>query len=411
MNESLKLWQTATKFEMDHTPTKKGVARAKAKHRNDNVPKPTPPTLADRFHALPSELRSHIFSFLIVQPVKWDISHHPSCLLTRASVNQFPRPPFVLDHETVTCVSCDQPEASRWRRDTTLGLDIWTSPWRSRWAPPQTNPYLCSQCYDNNVRPQPFPSPWGGSLPCLCARRQNLDVLLVCKKWYHEAATVFYTQNTFAFESAVTFTAFVTNLPSHWRDKISKISLMSFSNYYPGEVFIDSADPRAGVDSWRWKQVWPLLRSLPALSTLELDSRFLNNTTTVRALLLPRFRNLRHVSFVDRPKKNPQLESLWKTGTEKIWPSMDCRTLIVGGFAEEVGRIMKGERRTLLKGKRGTQVVAKAVEYGSMPGQGILESSLFEGLGFSKTTARQVLSIDQDGYEEDHFGLLGLHDA
>ena len=52
---------------------KRAVRKAHKKHRYDLVPlvQPHPPsatpTLADRFHALPSELRQHIFSFLLVQ--------------------------------------------------------------------------------------------------------------------------------------------------------------------------------------------------------------------------------------------------------------------------------------------------------------------------------------------------------
>ncbi|KAF2172103.1 hypothetical protein M409DRAFT_49851 [Zasmidium cellare ATCC 36951] len=281
MEDSPILWQTSVMSKTDNIPTKKSVARARAKHKDDNSPKPEPPSLADRFHALPSELRAHIFSLLLVQPVKWDISHQPTCILRRCDIDQTPRRPWVHPSDSATCVYCDDPSPSRWRRDVRLGLNIWTNPWRSHWAPPQRNPYLCSQCYDLFHNPQPVPR--AESLPCLCARRANLSTLLVCRQWYTEAATVFYSQNTFAFEHPALFTAFLTNLPPHWQSKISKLSLMAFSTHSPGAIDVDSAyaDPTIHITPKRWLDVWPLLRkSLPALSTLELDSSLLRHPKT-----------------------------------------------------------------------------------------------------------------------------------
>ncbi|KAK4508235.1 hypothetical protein PRZ48_001973 [Zasmidium cellare] len=407
MDDSPRVWQMSSTSKTDHASTKKGVARARAKHQIDNLQPPEPPSLADRFHALPVELRAHVFSLLLVQPVKWDMLHQATCILRDCDFDQTPHPPW-----DSGCASCNGCDTRLWRRDVQLGLETWQNPWRSVWAPPRRNPYLCTQCYDTFHRPKTIPRP--ESLPCLCARRQNLDVLLVCKKWYHEAATVFYTRNTFAFETPSTFVPFITTLPSQWRAKISKISLMAFHPLSPGSIDVDSGYPaNTPIFPKRWVGVYPLLRNeLPALTSLELDSRLLKNPKTVKALLQLRLHNVRRISFVERPQHTRQLNSLWTNGTDKIWPAMACRTLIVGGFAEDTAKAMKTDGVRVLKGAKGKRIMARAVEISTTPGEGIFESALFEELGFTRTERRQVCAADEDeGYDEDHFGLLGLHDS
>ncbi|KAK1072453.1 hypothetical protein LTR74_002489 [Friedmanniomyces endolithicus] len=75
---------------------KSGTQRAHEKHQHDlNAARTLPtasPSLADRFHALPSELRTHIFSLLLVRPAKWDVLHGPSCELPMSEFGIMPHP-------------------------------------------------------------------------------------------------------------------------------------------------------------------------------------------------------------------------------------------------------------------------------------------------------------------------------
>lgn len=390
-------WQPSIITKAVHTPSNKGVARAQAKHKIDHVFKPESPSLADRFDALPTELSAHVFSFLLVQPVKWDITHQQHCPLRKSNNDIAPAPPGVHWSEPATCASCNGPQTGRWRRDVTLGLNIWTSPWRSAWAPEQQNPFVCTTCYDDQLRKCPIPE--AKSLPCLCARRQELQVFLVCKKWYLEAAAVFYTQNTFAFEDPNTFTAFITNLNPRWCDKISKVSLMALNPSDPGDTNVDSgnADPEAQFRAKDWAPVWPLLRSLASLSTLEIDSKLLETPKTARALLKLNLQiDLRRIVFVQRLDHN---EELWKHGTEQIWPSIAGRRLMVGGFASEVGRAIKEKRRMLLKIKQDQWEITTPENSYKSSKQDVFESSQFEGLGLLDVEVKELAVKDEDELE------------
>ncbi|KAF7193129.1 hypothetical protein HII31_05563 [Pseudocercospora fuligena] len=305
-------------------------------------------TLGDRFNALPAELRAHIFSFLLTRPVKWDVEHQPKCPRRQSDYDITP-----------TMRSSNQCSANaypvEWRKGT---CDMFQSPWRSQWAAEQQHPYVCSVCYDHRLRAGPTPTP--RTLPCLCARRQELQLLLVCKQWYQEARTVLYTQNTWAFEDDTTFTSFVPSLNPDWRNMISKVSLMSWlkdQELYPTTASTLFMGCHGLSYDTTWEEffqrpeytgpgIWALLRTLPALSHLELDALFLTSAQSVKCMLRLGLRGLKQVKFVRRVE---DVNNVWKSGTPTVWPAFAGRKLIVGGFAEEVARAIKGQRQLRLK--------------------------------------------------------------
>ncbi|CAK4032588.1 Hypothetical predicted protein [Lecanosticta acicola] len=326
--------------------TKRRVRQAHEKHKYDNINNnnnnslwPTRPTLADRLHALPPELRAQIFSKALVQPCKWEIEHQDDCPLRNSSVNLTP----------YTCnryCGGGARHFAHWRRITRAGVPATVSPWSSKWAPGHTNPYLCSDCSER-FRARPFPK--ASSLPCLCARRDGLEILLVCKQWYAEAGRVFYTANIFAFENASTFAAFVRTLNPKWRGVVSKVSIMALSfEMRPDEVLARTDVGHAGYLRQRQTgpSMWSLLRDLPSLSYLELDHIFLSNAKVVRNMTKLGLRNLRCLRFSRRLQDwDPQ----WTSGTPTVWPHVAGRTLVSGGFVEEVARTIKGQRQRRLK--------------------------------------------------------------
>ncbi|KAK8041505.1 hypothetical protein PG994_014512 [Apiospora phragmitis] len=149
------------------------------------------------------------------------------------------------------------------------GPPLLVDPWRSRWAPPPTNPYICSTCFDRRHRPHPHPAPSKFSLPCLCARRANLQVLLMCRRWYAEAGRVFYVRNTFAFADPRECVEFLTTLAPRWRRLISQVSLLALAarDYVPEsaarelEMVQVPTEGDAGL-----ARALALLRELPALT-------------------------------------------------------------------------------------------------------------------------------------------------
>ncbi|KXT00687.1 hypothetical protein AC578_8254 [Pseudocercospora eumusae] len=305
-------------------------------------------TLGDRFNVLPAELRAHIFSFLLARPVKWDVEHQPKCPRRQSDYDITP----TMRSSNQCSVDASMVE---WRKGN---CDIFQSPWRSQWAAEQQNPYVCSVCYDHRLRGRPTPTP--RTLPCLCARRQELQLLLVCKKWYQEAGTVLYTQNTWAFEDDTTFTSFIPSLNPDWRTTISKVSLMSWvkgTELYPTSASTLFMSCHGLPYDTTWEEflqrpeytgpgIWALLRTLPALSHLELDALFLTSARTVKLMLKLGLRNLKQVKFVRRVE---DVDNVWKSGTPTVWPAFAGRELIVGGFAEEVARAIKGQRQLRLK--------------------------------------------------------------
>ena len=322
----------------------RGVAQAHTKHAA-LPPAPTSrPPLGDRFHALPAELRAHIFSLLLVRPVKWQLTHHLHCPLLPSTNHSTPR-----KDAKDTCVRCvgghDHQRIPLWRsrQSQDLGFRTWRHPWRSEWAEEVGNEFMCSDCWDAEFRPRPHPAEEKikRHLRCLCARRRDLGVLMVCKQWHAEAGAVFYAQNTFAFEDATTFISFVSNLPSRWRERISRVSMMA---YHPSDA-AESRSQEERESGWegtnKLRPIWHWLRQLPSLSYLELDAHFLTRVSTVQAMLRLGLRNVHRVCFT--------VHNAWIPRSAYVWPEYHEAKLLVGGLAEEVARAIKGQRRAWLK--------------------------------------------------------------
>ncbi|KAF2769929.1 hypothetical protein EJ03DRAFT_326836 [Teratosphaeria nubilosa] len=318
------------------------VERARTKHPHDNLHRePTEaihsPSLSDRFHALPTELRRHIFSFLLAQPVKWNAHHTPACILHDgdwACRDDY----YDYTLNTDGCVRCHRWPTSVWRSCNRI---LWipgpfVGPWRSQWASEQLNPWVCTECYDANLRSKPFPR--ARSLPCICARREHLEILLICRKWYEEAAELFHTSNIFAFEDCGTFFDFVHHLFPRWRANISKISLMAY--YLEDDSKFEFPKSFGTVCSY--------LRRLPSLSHLELDAVFLTRTDLLLPLLRLGLPSQTKIYFtLRRPSRLlPDLRKLLVI--PEVWPELANRVLLKGGLPEEIARAMRGERRPWL---------------------------------------------------------------
>ncbi|KAI1343538.1 hypothetical protein F5Y15DRAFT_427906 [Xylariaceae sp. FL0016] len=297
-------------------------------------------TLGDRFHSLPGELRRAIFAQLLVWPVKWDLRHRPDCPVL-ASANPFQDHRPHLDIHVETCAQYYWNHPSRWRH---RWKPIHVDPWRSRWAPPQGNPYLCTMCYDLNypsANASSDPRPPSASLPCLCARRDHLQTLLVCRRWYAEAGAVLYSGNTLAFGSARECAAFFARLQPAWRALVSRVSLLTLAapGAYPATARDDLADTEA--DGAGLRRAWALLGALPGLAELELDAGLLTRRDCVRVLRGPgALRNLRRVTFSQGVPMRPG-EAL----REYVWPRRGVRKTIEDSeFACGVARGIKGRR-------------------------------------------------------------------
>ena len=313
--------------------------------------------------------------------MKWQLEHQTEperCPLTLHSWSIYPS---IYNDNNNACVRCftdhwhdrvpiwrtlQEPDLNveKWNSKASgIGYSIWTNPWRSQWAPPVANEFICSDCWDLEFRPRPHPAQeevGKRHLRCLCARRQDLGTLLVCRKWYEEAGAIFYARNTFAFESAAVLTGFVTSLPPRWKPKVSRVSIMA---YHPD----DKQGPVEEASGWegnhKLSRVWPLLHQLPRLSYLELDAHFLSRAKTASRLLKLSLQNVRRVCFV---MHNP-LRTNYAIGSPFIWPEYHNARLIVGGFAEEVARAIKGQkpRRGLRRTQQASILAAAAREEGS----------------------------------------------
>lgn len=342
-----KLRYSAIIHPFNLTP-KPGIARAQEKHKNDHVDLSSiqKPSLADRLYALPQELRNHIFSILLTRPVKWDAEHMLDCPLRSHSDSINPES----DWNTSTCAACLEGYGLQAWREEANTKSGWISPWRSSYAPEPLNRFLCSTCWDDRWRPKPFPQ--AKTLPCLCARRPNLQILSVCRRWYEEASRVFYTENTFAFEDSSTFVSFVQNLDPKLRNRISKVSIMVYTDEAataPGANIAPNAnfdELRSGWESSaRLQPVWTHLRQLPSLAHLELDALFLSRSKTVTSMRKLGLGNLRSVRFCARMPDN----EVARLGSPFVWQEFAKRTRLQGGLAEAVARAVKGQKVPELK--------------------------------------------------------------
>jgi hypothetical protein len=291
--------------------------------------------LGTRFHTLPPELRAHIFSFLLVRPVKWDLRHLEDCERSAAkTVSGYTRPSHhsLADSDNIyICAECGPDTHERnWRHAFTRGFEVYVSPWRSKWAPAQTNPYLCTNCYDDRWRARPFPQPT--NLLCLCARRRNLETRLVCRQWNEEAGLVFFSENTFAFDDCVSVESFFSSIPRQWKTLITKLSLLL--PFWEDDS--DSTDVASLARSLR------ILDELACLQHLELDAKLLNEELTASVLLNFNIASLSSVRFVIQC---PLRELQWRKMKPPtyVWRELRGRHLLQGGFAEYVARSMKAQ--------------------------------------------------------------------
>lgn len=96
------------------------------------------------------------------------------------------------------------------------------------------------------------------------------------------------------------------------------------------------------------RSMWSCLRKLPNLAALEIDSLYLTSPKTVYRMLGLGLRNLRTLRFTERTMPPAPTGK----GSAFVWPGLTYRRLIVGGFATEVGRAIRGERVPRLKNYR-----------------------------------------------------------
>lgn len=318
-----------------------GLARAHVKHQSESNPRPTETTLADRFHALPPELRAYVFSFLLVRPGKWDMEHELDCPL-------YDNPRLDIVPRDTSCVRCSRwYTESGWRQATADWSGASFSPWRSKYAPTIRNDYICSICWDVDFREKvtgyPFPA-MSDSMPCLCGRRRDLDLLLVCRRWYHEARRVLWTQNSFAFEDCKTFVDFTRCCEG--RNLVSKISILELDRRQKLDRNLDFRWPDWAYHKKR-RALISALRRLPSLSHLELDATLLHDVRDVKAMLRLGLRNLRSVRFwYHSAPEVEQNQALAVHDDHFVYSSLrKAKVLLRGGLAEEVARAIKCEHR------------------------------------------------------------------
>ncbi|PLB46572.1 hypothetical protein P170DRAFT_438314 [Aspergillus steynii IBT 23096] len=241
---------------------------------------------------------------LLVQPCKWDMRHFASPTCTPVQ-DDYPGPStdwFVRWTDvTHLCAECHAPEHI-WRS----GVPVLVSPFRSVWAPEQTNPFLCDNCYSEEVRAKREFHPPLKLLKCLCVRRENLHFLLVNRRFYDEAARVFWTENVFAFENPTLLWQLLCSVRPATRDWITRISLMADAER--GEL--DSVETRGVVNAMYW------LRQCKNLTHLELDEGFLSRLPWVLKVknVLPKTR-VRFIRYEDLSRAaflGDQCPPVWK---------------------------------------------------------------------------------------------------
>lgn len=386
----------------------RGVARARAKHQLDNVTQgPAPQTLADRFHALPVELRAEVFSLLLVQPVKWQLEHDSACPMHGDPTRDLrPKPDCI-------CARCGYVvhwlHWRNWRRHT-MRTSGWQgadeNPWRSKYAPRPTNDFICADCWDRHFRKSVTGSDFpllNPEMPCLCARRTNLDVLLVCRQWYEEASHILWSNNTFAFENCALLTAFATGCTA--REKITKVSILYPGHAHPPSPLFDYEWPDWTYHKKR-KLVIAAMRRFPALTHLELDACFLRDAREVQAMMRLGMRGLRSVRFIYHAKATAQPEAVLnpKQKAHRVYPQLEGSLLLRGGLAEEVARAVKGEHRGWTKHRIAVKPKAKSHKSRKcqQPGVALLKTAverhvaLEERMKISETAPHSVVDCDDE---------------
>ncbi|KAJ0423486.1 hypothetical protein BJY00DRAFT_310142 [Aspergillus carlsbadensis] len=283
-------------------PKHKHIQKARLKHRSRSPSPPPPPPpppfsvlpppqdavsspFLTRFFALPAEIRLQIYRLLLVRPCKFDLTHkfgcHTGIVGFRAGI---------FDHlDSIPTFHCADCETRNWRAQGTEETFTADTPAQSAWARPKRNPYLCDRCYPEmqyrlGLAKWPFMMEY---LYCLCARRENLGVLLINRRVYDEAWPVFWAENTFAFESGRLLGDFLEEIPEEKRARIRSIALLS-----PEETLMDTEEGEL-------QDCWPLLRACMGLRELELDIGLLNSRDFVLELRTVRAGKVR---FIDKSK-------------------------------------------------------------------------------------------------------------
>ncbi|CEL04213.1 hypothetical protein ASPCAL05344 [Aspergillus calidoustus] len=279
-------------------PKHKNIQKARLKHGSRPASPPPPPfsvlpppqdaassPFLTRFFALPTEIRLQIYRLLLVRPCKFDLTHKFGC---HTGIVGFPAAIFddLYYMPTFRCADC---ATWRWRTQETEEALSTDTPARSAWARPKRNPYLCDRCYPEmqyrlGLEKWPHMMEY---LHCLCARRENLGVLLINRRIYDEAWPIFWAENTFAFESGRLIVDFLEEIPEEKRARIRSIALLS------------PKQQPMGTEEEELRDCWPLLRACTGLRELELDAGLLNSRDFVREL-----RTLRagKVRFIEKSK-------------------------------------------------------------------------------------------------------------
>ncbi|KAL5341111.1 hypothetical protein BJX70DRAFT_396166 [Aspergillus crustosus] len=298
----------------------KNVQKARLKH-NPPATAPPPPKLSspffDRFFALPTEIRLDIYRHLLVRPCKFDLSHRPDCDGCPV-VNSWSN----VIKGTESYMRCAECAIENWARyDLDLTSD---TPIRSQWALPKKNHLLCDACYaDKQIEFGMEKCPNLAKVECLCARHENIGVLLINRRVYEEASPIFWKENTFSFEDGRLLFDFLEAVGSEKREMIRSIAF-----YSPDE------DP---IDMEEVPQCWPLLRQCSGLRDLELDATFLADLPSVLELSSLRACRVRFVT-------NGTYEAYWqKLESRPIWPWVACRD-------NEPGRLVKSLIATIERG-------------------------------------------------------------
>ncbi|RDW79345.1 uncharacterized protein DSM5745_06197 [Aspergillus mulundensis] len=231
--------------------------------------------LPNRFFRLPVELRLQIYRILLVRPCKFDLHHQFGC---HVGIIGLFRPGPIAQLATSKTFRCAECNIHNWRsQDPDLTSD---TPASSQWGRPKRNPYLCDICYPElqyRLGLEKCPSMKG--LECLCARRQNLAILLTSRQIYQEAWPVFWTENTFAFESGRLLAEFMEAVGAQKRAAIRFVSLLAPKN----NPLQDDELP----------ECWLQLRECTGLRELELDASILESFEAVVELTTIKTREIR----------------------------------------------------------------------------------------------------------------------
>lgn len=253
--------------------------------------------------------------------------------------------PYSNPTNRLICASCTP---TAWPTENP-GERIFVSPARSRWAPRQTNELLCDKCYAENIRPsfkQHFPSL--DTVPCLCTRHESLHVLLdYGRKFYKEAAPIFWSENWFAFENVNLLIGFLSSVRPVVRSWIRRVSV--FSRFEPlcFDDYDEDKELKTEPSRELLKSCWKELRQCDGLTELELDASFLSSLDSLLSL-----RNVRVAYRVSFMHWSPPLDDeLTKKrvravdDTKLVWKFFARRKPVVNdALADTMALIMTGRK-------------------------------------------------------------------